>query len=121
MLEPIRLPYGEGQKPARSPAERTRRNDNQIRNKSSPLKREIFRKSAALVRLSLIGASIALLGLAIYPPVLIYPAITNHELNQLDVHGPTRISIQDERFTLQNNARTALIQIFASIIIRVLV
>lgn len=56
---------------------------------------------------------IALLAAAIFLPPILYPTLTSHQLDQLHLAGSARASAQNDRFTLQNNARTALIQIVA--------
>jgi len=55
----------------------------------------------------------ALLAAAIFLPPLLYPALSSHQLDLLHLTGPERASAQNDRLTLQNNARTALIQITA--------
>lgn len=56
---------------------------------------------------------VVLLAAAIFLPPALYPALTSHQLDQLHLVGSARASAQNDRFTLQNNARTALIQIVA--------
>jgi hypothetical protein len=64
---------------------------------------------------SLIAVAAILLAIAIYVPTWLYPALSNQELNSLKLSGEARVSAQDDRLSLQNNARTELIQILASI------
>src|SRR6266567_3357093 len=80
-----------------------------------PLKHKNHTLGGWPVWLGLIGAAAVLLSIAIYVPMLIYPALTAHALNQLHVSAQSAVTLQDEKYTLQNNARTALIQIIAGI------
>lgn len=82
---------------------------------SGLLQRRMPKGNAWLVWLLVTATAIALLGLAIYLPALMYPALSTNTLNHLHISPQARISIQDEKFTLQNAARTSLIQIIAGI------
>jgi hypothetical protein len=81
-----------------------------------PPRRDVDSRTFAFLSLGLlIVLTAALLGVAIYAPTLLYPALSDHELNQLHLAGEARISAQDSRLSLQNNARSELIQILAGI------
>jgi Pentapeptide repeats (8 copies) len=61
----------------------------------------------------LAGVALCFLGIVIYVPVLLYPPLSSHDLNQLKLAGQVRISEENERLTLQNNARTIIVQFIA--------
>lgn len=71
--------------------------------------------SARRVWRTLAVLAVALLAAAIFLPQLLYPALTNHQLNQLHLKGSARASAQNDRLTLQNDVRSDLIQVIAGL------
>ncbi len=51
-----------------------------------------------------------LLGCVLVFPQLLYPAISDRELDEAQVNGKDRIQLKSERLKLQNDARTTLLQ-----------
>lgn len=81
----------------------------------NPLRPLVGTGRVVLAWLQPIVAAVALLALAVYLPAVMYPALSAHRLAQLHISPQARVAIQDDQYTLQNNARTAFIQILAGI------
>jgi hypothetical protein len=64
-----------------------------------------------------LAAAVLLLGSVLVFPRLLYPLISNRELDQAQVMGKDRIQLQNERLKLQNDARTTLLQGLGGVVV----
>jgi Pentapeptide repeats (8 copies) len=66
--------------------------------------------------LGLIVLAVAtILAVVVFVPTFLYPPLGSHELNQPGLSGAERLSAQNNRLILQNNARTSIIQVIVGL------
>jgi len=73
-------------------------------------------RRAGWIALTLATAALLLGSILVFPRML-YPPISNHELDQSQVTGKDRIQLKSERLKLQNDARTTLLQGFGGAVV----